>query len=104
VCAALQHSWLDCTCALALTNVMCAAFVFSGFIIGQEGDSFIVAFREALDAVAFCLQVSSSHCSVEKFSNAAQQHGAPASFYVSQYDKEHCSVYLVLLTAEGCLL
>jgi hypothetical protein len=28
-----------------------------GFIIGQEGDSFIVAFREAVDAVAFCLQV-----------------------------------------------
>ncbi|WIA15920.1 hypothetical protein OEZ85_012668 [Tetradesmus obliquus] len=34
-----------------------AAWTHYGFIIGQEGDSFIVAFREALDAVAFCLQV-----------------------------------------------
>jgi class 3 adenylate cyclase len=34
-----------------------AAWQHYGFVIGQEGDSFIIAFRAALDAVSFCLQV-----------------------------------------------
>lgn len=34
-----------------------AAWTHYGFVIGQEGDSYLLAFREALDAVAFCLQV-----------------------------------------------
>jgi hypothetical protein len=35
-----------------------AAWTHYGFVVGQEGDSFVLAFRDALDAVAFCLQVS----------------------------------------------
>jgi hypothetical protein len=34
-----------------------AAWTHYGFVVGQEGDSFILAFRDACDAVAFCLQV-----------------------------------------------
>lgn len=34
-----------------------AAWSHYGFVVGQEGDSFILAFRDACDAVAFCLQV-----------------------------------------------
>ena len=34
-----------------------AAWTHYGFVVGQEGDSFILAFRDASDAVAFCLQV-----------------------------------------------
>ncbi len=34
-----------------------AAWTHYGFVVGQEGDSFILAFRDAADAVAFCLQV-----------------------------------------------
>jgi hypothetical protein len=34
-----------------------AAWVHFGFTVCQEGDSYTLAFREALDAVAFCLQV-----------------------------------------------
>jgi class 3 adenylate cyclase len=36
-----------------------AAWSHYGFVVGQEGDSFILAFRDACDAVAFCLQVRS---------------------------------------------
>jgi len=36
-----------------------AAWTHYGFIVGQEGDSFIIGFRDACDAVAFCLQVRS---------------------------------------------
>jgi class 3 adenylate cyclase len=35
-----------------------AAWTHYGFVVGQEGDSFVLAFRDASDAVAFCLQVS----------------------------------------------
>lgn len=34
-----------------------AAWTHFGFVIGQEGDSFILVFQDPLDAVAFCLQV-----------------------------------------------
>lgn len=34
-----------------------AAWTHYGFVVGQEGDSFVLAFRDASDAVAFCLQV-----------------------------------------------
>lgn len=34
-----------------------AAWTHYGNVVGQEGDSFLVGFRDALDAVAFCLQV-----------------------------------------------
>lgn len=37
-----------------------AAWTHFGSIIGQEGDSYILAFSDALDAVAFCLQVRSA--------------------------------------------
>lgn len=42
-----------------------AAWVHYGFIIGQEGDAFILAFREPLDAVAFCLQAQQALRKVE---------------------------------------
>lgn len=38
-----------------------AAWTHYGFVVGQEGDSFILAFRDACDAVAFCLQVGGRH-------------------------------------------
>jgi hypothetical protein len=47
-----------------------AAWQHYGFVIGQEGDSFIVAFRAALDAVSFCLQVT-----VGRWVFAASQEG-----------------------------
>lgn len=45
--------------AMSLHNnaVRKAAWTHFGFIVGQEGDSYILAFSDALDAVAFCLQV-----------------------------------------------
>ncbi|WIA08451.1 hypothetical protein OEZ85_007888 [Tetradesmus obliquus] len=45
--------------ALAQHNnaVRKAAWAHFGFTVCQEGDSYTLAFREALDAVAFCLQV-----------------------------------------------
>eukprot|EP00878_Enallax_costatus_P037215 GHUV01042021.1.p1 GENE.GHUV01042021.1~~GHUV01042021.1.p1 ORF type:complete len:610 (+),score=118.99 GHUV01042021.1:1020-2849(+) len=33
-----------------------AAWTHYGFVVGQEGDSYVLAFSDALDAVAFCLQ------------------------------------------------
>eukprot|EP00775_Hariotina_reticulata_P007035 gene7035-7249_t len=34
-----------------------AAWTHFGYIIGQEGDAYILVFRDAMDAAAFCLQV-----------------------------------------------
>jgi hypothetical protein len=34
-----------------------AAYVHAGFVLEQEGDSFVLCFHEPLDAAAFALQV-----------------------------------------------
>jgi class 3 adenylate cyclase len=39
------------------TLVRKAAWQHYGAVVTQEGDSFVIAFREAVDAVSCCLQV-----------------------------------------------
>ncbi len=45
--------------ALVMHNnvIRSAKFANCGFVLEQEGDSFTLAFYDAVDAVAFCLQV-----------------------------------------------
>jgi hypothetical protein len=45
--------------ALAIHNAVIrrAKYVNCGFTLEQEGDSYIIVFKDTLDAVAFCLQV-----------------------------------------------
>jgi class 3 adenylate cyclase len=45
--------------ALALHNAVLrkAAHIHAGHVFEQEGDSWAVAFQDAFDAAAFCLQV-----------------------------------------------
>jgi hypothetical protein len=46
--------------ALVMHNsaIRTAKYANCGFVLEQEGDSFTLAFYNAFDAVAFCLQVS----------------------------------------------
>jgi len=46
------------TAALAAHNaaLRSAAWANAGFVLEQEGDSFLIAFYEPMDAVAFCMQ------------------------------------------------
>lgn len=60
MCAALMVA-MPLVMAKALSHhnnaVRKAAWVHFGNTVCQEGDSYTIAFKEAIDAVAFCLQV-----------------------------------------------
>eukprot|EP00878_Enallax_costatus_P015727 GHUV01016478.1.p1 GENE.GHUV01016478.1~~GHUV01016478.1.p1 ORF type:complete len:735 (+),score=173.20 GHUV01016478.1:1352-3556(+) len=54
-------------CALMLHNgvIRAAKFANCGFVLEQEGDSFTLAFYDAFDAVAFCLQAQQALLAVQ---------------------------------------
>lgn len=64
----MQHNAAVTTQAMATHNAILrkAVTAHAGHVIEQEGDSWSVAFHRAVDAVAFCLQVSGVLCCKDK--------------------------------------